>query len=316
MDKDKLLNTTKALLVKSKGILAADESTRTCKKRFDSVGIEFTEENRRKYRELLFTTPEMEEYISGVILFDETIRQSTGDGKPFPELLKERGIVPGIKVDIGKVEMPFSGGEMITEGLDGLRGRLKEYYELGARFAKWRAAIKIGDQIPSAACIVSNTNQLARYANFCHEAGLVPIVEPEILMDGDHDSTRCADVTTRTIKTFVAQAFEHKVFLDAVIIKTNMVLPGKDSGIEKTDEDVAKETVSVLNDSVSVAIPGVVFLSGGQNPEESTSRLTEIAKIGSKSWELSFSYGRALQEPALTRGQGMTKSGKKRNQLF
>lgn len=305
IDKNTLKETADSLFNDNKGILAADESDGTIKKRFDAIGLESNEENRRKYRQLLFTSPEIENYISGVILYDETIRQKSDEGKSFPELLRDRGIIPGIKVDMGKVPMPLSSDEWISEGLDGLRDRLKEYKDLGAKFAKWRAAIVIsGDYAPSAGCLNSNIDSLARYSAFCQEVGIVPIVEPEVLMDGSHDAQRCANVTTRTLKALFAELFDHQIYLDGLILKVNMVLPGKDSGQTMDDEEIARNTIRVMSDAVSVAIPGIVFLSGGQTPTESTSRLNEINKIRSESWNLSFSYGRALQETVINAWQG------------
>jgi len=305
MDKKALKETAEYLVQSGKGILAADESSGTIKKRFDVVGIEDTEENHRKYRQLLFTTQNIENYISGVIMYDETIRQKADDGKSFPELLSVRGMYPGIKVDTGKVSMPLSPDEWVTEGLDGLRSRLKEYKDLGVKFAKWRAVIVInGDYAPSAGCLNSNIDSLARYAGYCQEVGIVPIVEPEVLMDGDHDLKRCADVTTRTLKSLFAELFDHQVYLDGLVLKINMILPGKKNDQKFSDEEVAKETLKIMESAVSVSIPGIVFLSGGQTPQESTSRLNKMNKIGAMSWAISFSYGRALQETVLSKWEG------------
>jgi fructose-bisphosphate aldolase class I len=289
----------KALVAPGKGILAADESDGTIKKRFDSIGVESTEENRRAYRELLFTTPGIEEHISGVILFDETIRQSASDGTPFPKLLESRGIIPGIKVDKGAKDLAGAAGETVTEGLDGLRERLAEYYELGARFTKWRAVISIGDGLPSDYCIWVNAHALARFAALSQEAGLVPIVEPEVLMDGDHTIATSYLVTDRTLQALYTELFDQRVKREGSLLKTNMVVSGYDAGEQADVETVADETIRCLENVVPAAVPGVVFLSGGMSDEDATARLNAMNQRGPHPWELSFSYGRALQAPAL-----------------
>ena len=294
-----LHKTAKALVADGKGILAADESSGTIKKRFDSIGVESTEENRRAYRDLLFTTSGAEEFISGVILYDETIRQSASDGTPFPKLLESKGVVPGIKVDEGAKPLALAEGETVTEGLDGLRERLAEYRELGARFAKWRAVITIGKNIPSEYCIWTNAHALARYAALCQEGGLVPIVEPEVLMDGEHTIQRSFEVTSRTLHAVFTELRDQKVHPEGILLKPNMVLPGYESSEQVSDEEIAQETVKCFRRHVPAAVPGIVFLSGGQSEEEATRRLNAINAIGPHPWKVSFSYGRALQAAAL-----------------
>jgi fructose-bisphosphate aldolase class I len=289
----------KALVAPGKGILAADESDGTIKKRFDSIGVESTEENRRAYRELLFTTEGMEEFISGVILFDETIRQSASDGTPFPKLLESRGIIPGIKVDKGAKPLAGAEGETVTEGLDGLRERLEEYYEFGARFTKWRAVISIGDGIPSDYCIWTNAHALARFAALSQEAGMVPIVEPEVLMDGDHSIDESYRVTDRTLQALYTELFDQRVKREGSLLKTNMVVSGYDSQDQADVDTVAEMTIKCLENTCPAAVPGVVFLSGGMSDEDATARLNAMNQRGPHPWELSFSYGRALQAPAL-----------------
>jgi fructose-bisphosphate aldolase, class I len=305
MDTTKLANTARELVAPGKGILAADESSGTIKKRFDSIDVESTEENRRAYRELLFTTAGVEDYISGVILFDETIRQSSADGTPFAKVLADRGIVPGIKVDTGAKQLALAEkGETVTEGLDGLRERLAEYAELGARFAKWRATYTITDVLPSQYAIDANAVALARYAALCQEADIVPIVEPEVLMDGSHTLERSDDVTAAVHQALYAQLFEQRVFLEGTLLKPNMVLPGYESSQQATDEQIAETTVRNFRWNVPAAVPGIVFLSGGQTDEQATARLNAMNKIGPHPWELSFSYGRALQAPPLKAWKG------------
>jgi fructose-bisphosphate aldolase, class I len=289
----------KALVAEGKGILAADESEGTIKKRFDSIGVESTEENRRAYRDLLFTTEGVEEFISGVIMFDETIRQSTSDGTPFAQLLESRGIIPGIKVDKGAKPLALAEGETVTEGLDGLRERLAEYYELGARFTKWRAVISIGDGRPSDYCIWTNAHALARFAALSQEAGLVPIVEPEVLMDGDHSIEESYRVTDRTLQALYTELFDQRVKREGSLLKTNMVVSGYDASEQADVDTVAEMTIKLLGNMVPTAVPGIVFLSGGMSDEDATARLNAMNQRGSHSWELSFSYGRALQAPAL-----------------
>lgn len=289
----------RAMVAPGKGILAADESTPTIKKRFDTIAAESTEESRRSYREMLFTAPGAADYIGGVILFDETLRQSTSDGTPFPVFLNERGMIPGIKVDKGAKALAGFPREKVTEGLDGLRERLDEYRELGARFAKWRAVIDIDADIPSDYCIGANAHALARYAALCQEAGIVPIVEPEVLMDGAHDIGRCAVVTHRTLERTFAELVEHRVALDGLVLKPNMVISGKKCDRQASVEEVAEATVECLIAKVPEDVPGIAFLSGGQSDVDATAHLSAMNKLGPHPWELSFSYGRALQAAAL-----------------
>jgi fructose-bisphosphate aldolase class I len=299
MDEQKLHETAQAIVAEGKGILAADESDSTIKKRFDSIGVESTEENRRAYRELLFTTEGVEEYISGVILFDETIRQSSSDGTPFPKLLESKGVIPGIKVDRGAHPLALAEGETVTEGLDGLRDRLTEYRELGARFAKWRAVISIGEEIPSEYCLWTNAHALARYAALSQEAGLVPIVEPEVLMDGDHTIERSFTVTSHTLHAVFTELRDQRVHPEGILLKPNMVLSGYANPEQASHEEVAAETVRCFKRHVPAAVPGIVFLSGGQSDEDATANLNAMNAMGPHPWQLSFSYGRALQAPAL-----------------
>jgi len=289
----------RALVAEGKGILAADESEGTIKKRFDSIGVESTEEHRRAYRELLFTTEGVEEFISGVIMFDETIRQSTSDGTPFPQLLESRGIIPGIKVDKGAKPLALAEGETVTEGLDGLRERLAEYYELGARFTKWRAVISIGDGLPSDYCVWVNAHALTRFAALSQEAGLVPIVEPEVLMDGTHSIEESYHVTDRTLQALYTELFDQRVKREGTLLKTNMVVSGYDAPEQADVDTVADMTIRCLKNTVPAAVPGVVFLSGGMSDEDATARLNAMNQRGPHPWELSFSYGRALQAPTL-----------------
>ncbi len=291
--------TARALVAEGKGILAADESTGTIKKRFDSIGVESTEENRRAYRELLFTTEGAEEFISGVILYDETIRQSSADGTPFPKLLDSKGIIPGIKVDLGAKPLALADGETITEGLDGLRERLAEYRGLGARFAKWRATYSIADDRPSEYCVWTNAHALARYAALCQEAGLVPIVEPEVLMDGEHTIEQSAKATGRALQAVYVELHDQRVDYRGTLLKANMVLSGYDAPKRASVEEVAEASLEVYYRHVPAAVPGIVFLSGGQSDEDATAHLNAMNKRGPHPWQLSFSYGRALQAPAL-----------------
>ncbi len=304
MNKIELEKIARAMVAPGRGILAADESTGTIKKRFDKAGIELTEENRRAYRDLLFTTPGAADYISGVIMYDETLRQKSADGTPFPALLTRLGIVPGIKVDAGAKPLAGFPGETITEGLDGLRERLAEYFDLGARFAKWRAVIDIGDGIPSGFAIDANAQALARYAALCQEAGIVPIVEPEVLMDGAHDIARCDAVTSATLQAVFDALFAHRVYLEGIVLKPNMVIPGKKCPQQATAEQVAEATVRCLKRHVPSAVPGIAFLSGGQSEAEATAHLSLMNRLGPLPWELSFSYGRALQASALAAWAG------------
>ena len=287
------------MVAEGKGILAIDESHGTCKKRFDSIGVICTEKTRRDYRGMLLTTPGLGEFISGAILFDETLRQSTAEGISFVEVMKEAGIIPGIKVDAGAHPLAGHDGEKVTEGLDGLRQRLIEYHALGARFAKWRAVITIGEGLPTLACVEANCHALARYAALCQEAGIVPIVEPEVLMDGAHTLDECFDVTQATLRTLYNQMYEQNVLLGGSILKASMVISGKDCPQRAGIGEVAEATVECLLNSVPAAVAGVVFLSGGQGDAEATAHLDAINRLGNFPWPLSFSYGRALQAPAL-----------------
>jgi len=294
-----LESTARALVSSGRGILAADESDPTIGRRFSALGIANTAESRRVYRQMMFTTTGVAEFISGVILFDETIRQKADDGTPLGDLLAKRGMIPGIKVDKGTRALAGTAGELITEGLDGLRERLAEYRGLGARFAKWRAVIEIGDGIPSDTCIETNAHALARYAALCQEAGLVPIVEPEVLMDGDHSIERCAEVTEVTLHTVFAALHRQRVSLEGMLLKPNMVLSGKSCPRQAGVQEVAEATVRSLRRTVPAAVPGIVFLSGGQSDELATAHLNAMnAMADTHPWQLSFSYGRALQAAA------------------
>ncbi len=299
MDVTSLVSTAQAMVADGKGILAIDESHGTIKKRFDSIGVECTEENRRDYRAMLLSTPGLGERISGAILFDETLRQSTADGKLLVELMNEAGIIPGIKVDTGAHPLANHPGELVTEGLDGLRARLKEYASMGARFAKWRAVISISEATPSDACINANTHALARYAGLCQEAGLVPMVEPEVLITGDHSLEDCYEVTVLVLRRLFEQLYDQNVLLEGTILKASMVISG-DAATERAGyNEVAEATVDCLLQTVPASLAGVVFLSGGQGDEEATVHLDAMNKLGVFPWPLSFSYGRALQAPPL-----------------
>ena len=311
MDVRQLASTAQALVASGKGILAADESTSTIKRRFDAINVESTEENRRNYRELLFRTSGTAEYISGVILYDETIRQNGADGTPLVKVLAEQGVIPGIKVDKGTKPLPGAPNELVTEGLDGLADRLKEYAEMGARFTKWRGVITIGPYIPSAYCINVNAHALARYAALSQEAGLVPIVEPEVLMDGDHDIGRCFEVTEATLREVFYQLGHQRVALEGMLLKPNMVLSGASAPDRAGPKVVAEKTIACLKRTVSAAVPGIVFLSGGQADDEATANLDAINRQGAAarvSWELSFSYGRGLQAAPLKAWSGQIES--------
>ena len=304
MDNSLLSKTAAAMVARGKGVLAADESSGTCEKRFKTVGAECTEETRRTYRGLLFTTPGAEQYICGVILFDETLRQKTNDGVLFPEYLAKKGILPGIKVDKGALDLALCPGEKVTEGLDGLRPRLAEYFKLGARFAKWRAVITIGEAIPSHACIYANAHALARYAALCQEASIVPMIEPEVLLDGDHTVERCEEVTEATLRATYAAMAAHHVSLEHLILKTSMVVSGKECSRQAPVDEVAERTIRVLKRTVPAAQPGIVFLSGGQSDEAATAHLNAMAAMKGVPWPLTFSYSRALQNPALKAWRG------------
>ena len=299
MSIDQLAETAQAMVAAGKGIIAIDESTNTIKKRFDSVGVENSEENRRAYREMLLTTPGLGEHISGAILYDETLRQKTRDGVPFATVMSRAGIIPGIKVDKGPMPLAGFPGEVVTEGLDGLRDRLKEYAQLGARFAKWRAVINIGDDIPSGTCIEANSHALARYAALCQEQGIVPMVEPEVLMDGTHDIDVCFEVTEVTLRSLFAALYEHNIMLEGTILKASMVVSGKDCPEQASVEEVADATLRCLKSTVPAVLPGIVFLSGGQSDRDATAHLDAMNRLGPHPWPLSFSYGRAMQSAAL-----------------
>lgn len=307
MDVQSLVATARALVAPGKGILAADESTSTIGSRFAALGIENSESNRRDYREMLFRTSGVDDYISGVILYDETLRQNGADGTSIVDLLSDRGIMPGIKVDTGTQPLAGSPGELITEGLDGLRERLNEYRELGARFTKWRAVVTIGEDIPTSYCIEANAHGLARYATLAQEAGLVPIVEPEVMLDGDHSVDRCYEVTEATLREVYAHLARHGTLLEGTLLKPNMVVAGRDAPVRAASDEVARKTVDCLMRSVPAAVSGIVFLSGGQSDEESTANLNAISLRGRKvgaPWELSFSFARGLQSAPLTTWRG------------
>ncbi|HVE91524.1 MAG TPA: class I fructose-bisphosphate aldolase [Actinomycetota bacterium] len=311
-----LRDTARALVAEGKGILAADESFGTIEKRFTGIGVESSEDNRRAYREMLFTTPGAGDFISGVILFDETLRQSGSDGRRLVEVLQSQDIVPGIKVDKGTVDLPGAAGEKMTEGLDGLRKRLEEYHGLGARFTKWRATYSITDTLPSRYCYHVNAHALARYAALSQEQGLVPIVEPEVLMDGPHSIDRCHEVTREALNEVFEQLFIQRVSLEGMLLKPNMVLSGTEASDRAGAEDVARATVACLREAVPAAVPGIVFLSGGQSDEQATAHLDAMNRLGPHPWELSFSYGRALQSPSLKAWQGAASNVSAGQQAF
>jgi fructose-bisphosphate aldolase, class I len=309
MNLAELNKVAEAMVAPGRGILAADESTGTIKKRFDSLGVESTADSRRDYRELLFRSSDaMSKYISGVILYDETIRQNAKDGTPLVKLIEKAGALPGIKVDKGVKPLPFCPGEVVTEGLDGLRERLAEYRGLGAKFAKWRAVIDIGAGIPSYECISANAHALARYAALCQDEGIVPIVEPEVLMDGDHDIDRCYKITEWTLKTVFEQLYYARVALEGMVLKPNMAIAGKKSPKRASVEEVAEKTLRVLKACVPAAVPGIAFLSGGQSDEEATAHLDAMNKMGPTPWRVSFSYGRALQAAPQKAWSGKTEN--------
>jgi fructose-bisphosphate aldolase, class I len=316
MKTDNLQSIAEKLVAPGKGILAADESSGTIEKRLKSINVPSTEENRQAYREVLFTTKGAGEFISGVILFDETIRQKTRDGRTFVKALEEQGIIPGIKVDKGAKAMANFPGEKITEGLDGLRERLAEYRQLGARFAKWRAVIGIGDNLPTPACIDANAEALARYAALCQEGDLVPIVEPEVLMDGTHTIERYFEVTQQTLESVFHALYVHRVALEEMLLKPNMVLSGKDCPQQASVQEVAEATVSCMKRVVPAAVPGLVFLSGGQTDQQATEHLNAMNQLPGLPWQLSFSYGRALQAPVLKAWKGEQANVAKAQQAF
>eukprot|EP01027_Heterolobosea_sp_BB2_P022240 GEZU01032732.1.p1 GENE.GEZU01032732.1~~GEZU01032732.1.p1 ORF type:complete len:380 (-),score=173.38 GEZU01032732.1:106-1182(-) len=318
---DELKKNAALLAARGKGLLAADESTGTIGKRFESINLENTEENRRAYRELLFTTPgDWQNYISGVIMFEETLYQKTKDGKPFVDVLKEKGIIPGIKVDKGTVEMLGTNGETATQGLDGLGARCAEYYKAGARFAKWRAVLKIGEHEPSEAAIIENAHGLARYASICQEHGLVPIVEPEVLMDGDHSLQRCLEVTQKVQAAVVKYLHDFHIIFEGMLLKPNMVLPGKQSPEYATTkpEEIALATLQCLQRTLPAAVPGVMFLSGGMSEEEATLNLNAINALPDQKrpWSLTFSYGRALQGSVIKKWAGKPENVKEAQEVF
>ncbi len=304
MPEETLEATAQALVAPGKGILAADESTGTIEKRLKSIDVESTEENRRAYREMLFTTPGLGDHISGVILYDETIRQSTRDGVSFTKVLEDAGAIPGIKVDKGAKALAGAEGEKVTEGLDGLRERLDEYRELGAKFTKWRAVIDIGEGLPSAYAIHVNAHALARFAALSQEAGLVPIVEPEVMMEGPHSIDRCYEVTEATLEAVFNELFSQRVVYERMLLKPNMVVSGKECSTQAEPEEVAEKTIRCFRSVVPAAVPGIVFLSGGQSDEQATANLNAINALGPQPWQLSFSYGRALQAPSLKAWRG------------
>ncbi|MDX1374363.1 MAG: class I fructose-bisphosphate aldolase [Burkholderiales bacterium] len=316
MDKALLAKTAAAMVAKGRGILAADESAGTCEKRFQSVGVACSEENRRSYRGLLFTTPGIEKFVSGVILFDETIRQKADDGRPFADVLARKGIIPGIKVDKGTVEIPLSPGEKVTEGLDGLSKRLDEYFRLGARFAKWRAVITIGEGIPTHTCLYANAHALARYAAACQAASIVPIIEPEVLLDGEHTIERCEEVTEATLRATYAALAAYNVAPEHTILKASMVVSGRDCPRQAGAQEVAERTVRVLKRTVPAAQPGVVFLSGGQSDLDATAHLNAMAAMPGLPWPLTFSYSRALQNTALKTWKGQAGNRDAAQQAF
>ena len=304
MDRKLLAGNAAAMVAKGRGVLAADESSGTCEKRFKSVGVECTEESRRAYRGLLFATPGAEQFVSGVILYDETIRQKANDGTPFPEYLAKKGVLPGIKVDKGLADLPFCPGEKVTEGLDGLGRRLAEYFALGARFAKWRAVIAIGAGIPTHTCLYANAHALARYAALCQAASIVPMIEPEVLLDGDHTAERCEEVTESTLRACYAALAAYNVSVEHLILKASMVVSGKDCARQAGVDEVAERTLRVLKRTVPAAQPGIVFLSGGQSDESATAHLNAMAAEKGLPWPLTFSFSRALQNPALKAWRG------------
>jgi len=317
MDAKLMAETARAMVEPGKGLLAADESAGTAKKRFDTVNVESTEENRRAYREMLFTTPGLGDFVSGVILFDETLRQKTKDGVNFAEYLKKNAILPGIKVDAGAQDMALHPGEKVTEGLDGLAKRMDDYFKAGARFAKWREVYGITDSNPTPLGIHANAEALASYAAICQSEGIVPIVEPEVLIDGDHTMERCDEVTEAVLHAVFQALHRHKVILENIILKPSMVVPGKDRPPKATPEQVAAATVRVLLRTVPAAVPGIYFLSGGQRPEEATANLNAMnVMFPNAPWQLSFSYGRALQDPVINAWAGRAENGLAAQQAF
>jgi fructose-bisphosphate aldolase class I len=313
---EELKKTAKQMVAQGKGILAADESSGTIEKRFDKINLPSTEDNRRSYREMLFTTPGINEFISGVILFDETIRQSASNGSTFVSLLQGEGILPGIKVDLGAVPMEESPEEKVTKGLEGLPSRLEEYAKLGAKFAKWRAVITIGEHIPTDACITQNAKDLAEYAYACQVAGIVPMVEPEVLMDGKHTIEKCEEVSQKTLEALFKALSDKGVLIEGTILKTNMVVPGKESGQNVTSQNIAEATLRVFKKVLPDNLPGQAFLSGGQSETEATANLNTLNQMGPHPWDLSFSYGRALQDSALKTWNGQAENVGAAQQAF
>jgi fructose-bisphosphate aldolase class I len=301
---DELHAIAKKLVTSGKGILAADESLPTIEKRFQKINVESNEQTRRSYREILFTTRGFEEYISGVILFDETVFQKDENNTPFPKLLLDKGVIPGVKVDQGKIDMPDHPGEKITQGLDGLSERLGKYYDAGARFTKWRVVFSIGEGLPSDECIIANSETLAEYAFVSQKAQMVPIVEPEVLMDGGHDIRRCREATYQVLKMVFVKLLEKKVDLEGLLLKPNMIIQGKDHPNKSTPKEIAESTLKCFREVVPPEVPGVVFLSGGQSAQEATENLNALNILGGVDWELSFSFGRALQAPVLDAWSG------------
>ena len=316
MNTYELESVAQVLVPAGKGILAADEGSATIKKRFDSINVESTEANRRAYREMLFTTPGTEEFISGVILFEETLCQTTQGGTPFPELLANKGIISGIKADTGPKDLAGFPGETVTEGLDGLRERLTEFRDLGAKFGKWRAVINVGDGFPTQCGINANAHALARYAAICQEVGLVPIVEPEVLMEGTHTIERCEEITETTLKRVYFELHAHRISLEGTLLKPNMVLSGTNCPVQAGVEEVAEATVRCFRRAVPAAVPGIVFLSGGQSAKLATAHLNTMNAMGNCPWELSFSYGRALQGPTLEAWGGNAANAAKAQKIF
>lgn len=315
MDTNALKQTATALVAAGKGILAADESAKTIQKRFEKIGLQSSPETNLAYRKMLFTTPGIEQFLSGVILYDETIRQSI-DGVSVPKYLESKGILPGIKVDQGLVDLPNSAGEKITEGLEGLKERLSEYKQLGAKFAKWRAVITIGESIPTDNCIQQNAERLSKYAKLCQEQGIVPIVEPEVLMDGSHSLEKCQEVTRKTLLVVFDKLKSRGIALEGVILKPNMVISGKDNPEQAGSQEIAQTTVQIFLQVVPKEVPGIVFLSGGQTPEQATENLRGINLVSGSSWQLSFSFGRALQDEALTTWAGQEENIEAAQKVF
>ena len=316
MSKQQLVETASAMVSRGKGILAADESEKTLQSRFDGIGLEATQDLRRAYRDLLFTTPGLEDFISGVILYDETLRTRSLDDVQFPDLIAQQGIIPGAKVDTGLTDLAGFPGEQITEGLDGLRERVQTYRELGARFAKWRAVFAIGQGAPTRTCIQANAQVLARYAAICQEAGVVPIVEPEILMNGTHSIEECEEATETTLCTVFYELLAHRILLEGIVVKPSMVLSGTECPVQAGVEEVAEATIRCFRRTIPASVPGIAFLSGGQSPELSTAHLNAMNVMGPQPWEISFSYGRALQDPARAVWKGEEANRKLAQEVF